>query len=94
MALTIADLFEHAVDLCGDHKALVCGDDSLTYAEVLRAAVVNVNYRCVAEEQNSDAVAVVCEHLRRRWICIELDEASCATGVKRIEAERKQLKLF
>lgn len=63
MALTIADMFEHAADLCGDHTALVCGDDSLTYAEVLRAAVVNVNYRCVAEEQNSDAVAVVCEHL-------------------------------
>ena len=42
----------------------------------------------------SCTLAVVCEHLRRRWICIELDEASCATGVKRIEAERKQLKLF
>ena len=42
----------------------------------------------------SCTLAVVCEHLRRRWICIELEEASCATGVKRIEAERKQLKLF
>jgi 3-oxocholest-4-en-26-oate---CoA ligase len=107
MALTIADLFEHAADLCGGHTALVCGDDALTYTEVdarsnrlasflaargvgpgdkvavycrnsiecveamlavykLRAVVVNVNYRYVAEElryilENSDSVAVVCE---------------------------------
>jgi site-specific DNA-methyltransferase (adenine-specific) len=42
----------------------------------------------------SCTTAVVCEHLRRRWICIELEEAHCEIGVKRIEAERRQLKLF
>jgi acyl-CoA synthetase (AMP-forming)/AMP-acid ligase II len=107
MALTIADLFEHAADTCGAHTALVCGDQSLTYSGLdarsnrlasffasrgigaadkvavycrnsiecveammaiykLRAVVVNVNYRYVAEElryilENSDSVAVVCE---------------------------------
>jgi len=34
MALNIADLFEHAVDLVPDRLALVCGEDRLTYAEL------------------------------------------------------------
>jgi acyl-CoA synthetase (AMP-forming)/AMP-acid ligase II len=34
MALNIADLFEHAVDLVPDRVALVCGDDRLTYAQL------------------------------------------------------------
>jgi acyl-CoA synthetase (AMP-forming)/AMP-acid ligase II len=34
MALNIADLFEHAVDLVPDRVALVCGEDRLTYAEL------------------------------------------------------------
>jgi DNA modification methylase len=42
----------------------------------------------------SGTLAVVCEHLNRRWICIELDEANCEISVKRIEAERKQPSLF
>jgi site-specific DNA-methyltransferase (adenine-specific) len=42
----------------------------------------------------SCTLAVVCEHLRRRWLCIELEEAHCEIAVKRIEAERRQLKLF
>ena len=107
MAYTIADLFEHAADLCGDRVALACGEPTLTYNELdvranrlasffaargvgpgdkvavycrnsiecvesmiaiykLRAVVVNINYRYVAEElryilDNSDSVAVVCE---------------------------------
>jgi site-specific DNA-methyltransferase (adenine-specific) len=42
----------------------------------------------------SGTLAVVCEHLRRRWVCIEKEEAHCAIAVKRIEAERRQMKLF
>ena len=42
----------------------------------------------------SCTLAVVCEHLRRRWIYIELEESHCEIGVKRILDERKQLKLF
>ncbi|HEX4252777.1 MAG TPA: acyl-CoA synthetase [Pseudonocardia sp.] len=34
MALNIADLFEHAVDLVPDRLALVCGDSRLTYAQL------------------------------------------------------------
>lgn len=34
MALTIADLFEHVVDVCPDRIALIIGDDRLTYAEL------------------------------------------------------------
>ncbi|CRK59571.1 Long-chain-fatty-acid--CoA ligase [Alloactinosynnema sp. L-07] len=34
MALTIADLFEHAVDLFPERVAVACGDRSLTFAEL------------------------------------------------------------
>ncbi|WP_028933653.1 acyl-CoA synthetase [Pseudonocardia spinosispora] len=34
MALNIADLFEHAVDLVPDRLALICGADELTYAQL------------------------------------------------------------
>ncbi|WP_235737748.1 acyl-CoA synthetase [Nocardioides alcanivorans] len=34
MALTIADLFEHVVDVCPDRTALIIGDERLTYAEL------------------------------------------------------------
>jgi DNA modification methylase len=40
------------------------------------------------------ATAVACERLKRRWIGIEIEEKYCAIAVKRIEAERRQLKLF
>ncbi|WP_020495420.1 acyl-CoA synthetase [Sciscionella marina] len=34
MAITIADLVEHAVDACGERTAVLCGDRSVTYAEL------------------------------------------------------------
>jgi site-specific DNA-methyltransferase (adenine-specific) len=42
----------------------------------------------------SGTTAVACERLKRKWIGIEIEEKYCAIAVKRIEAERKQLKLF
>ena len=42
----------------------------------------------------SGTTAVACERLVRRWIGIEIEEKYCEIAVKRIEAERKQLKLF
>ena len=42
----------------------------------------------------SGTTAVACERLKRRWIGIEIEEKYCEIAVKRIEAERKQLKLF
>ena len=38
--------------------------------------------------------AVACEILGRKWVCIELEEKWCEIAAKRIENERKQLKLF
>lgn len=38
--------------------------------------------------------AVVCEELNRKWIGIEIEERYCEIAAKRIENERKQLKLF
>ena len=37
---------------------------------------------------------VACERLGRRWIGIEIEEKYCEIAKKRIELERKQLKLF
>ena len=37
---------------------------------------------------------VVCERLNRNWIGIEISEKYCEIAAKRIEQERKQLKLF
>jgi DNA modification methylase len=42
----------------------------------------------------SGTTAVACERLKRRWIGIEIEEKYCQIAVKRIEAERRQLKLF
>jgi DNA modification methylase len=42
----------------------------------------------------SGTTAVACERLKRRWIGIEIEEKYCAIAVKRIEGERRQLKLF
>ena len=42
----------------------------------------------------SGTTAVACERLKRKWIGIEIEERYCKIAAKRIEAERKQLKLF
>ncbi len=42
----------------------------------------------------SGTTAIACERLNRRWIGIEIEEKYCAIAKKRIEQERKQLKLF
>ena len=42
----------------------------------------------------SGTTAVACERLNRRWIGIEIEEKYCEIAAKRIENERKQLKLF
>lgn len=42
----------------------------------------------------SGTTAAACEIMNRKWIAIEIDEVHCENIAKRIEAERKQLKLF
>ncbi len=42
----------------------------------------------------SGTTAIACERLDRRWIGIEIDEKYCEIAAKRIETERKQLKLW
>ena len=42
----------------------------------------------------SGAVLVACERLKKKWIGVEIEEKYCEIAAKRIERERKQLKLF
>ena len=42
----------------------------------------------------SGTTAIACERLKRKWIGIEIEEKYCEIAAKRIEQERKQLKLF
>ena len=42
----------------------------------------------------SGTTAIVCERTKRKWIGIEIEEKYCEIAAKRIEQERKQLKLF
>ena len=42
----------------------------------------------------SGTTAIACERLNRRWIGIEIEEKWCEIAAKRIEQERKQLKMF
>ena len=42
----------------------------------------------------SGPVGIACERLNRRWIGIEIEEKYCEIAAKRIENERKQLKLW
>ena len=42
----------------------------------------------------SGTTAIACERLNRKWIGIEIEERYCQIAAKRIENERKQLKLF
>lgn len=42
----------------------------------------------------SGTAAAACERLKRKWIGIEISEPFCEDIAKRIEGERKQLKLF
>jgi site-specific DNA-methyltransferase (adenine-specific) len=42
----------------------------------------------------SGTTGVACERIKRRWIGIEIEKKYCEIAAKRIEAERKQLKMF
>lgn len=42
----------------------------------------------------SGTTAVACERLNRRWIGIEIEEKYCEIAKKRIEKERRQMRLF
>jgi len=42
----------------------------------------------------SGTTAIACERLKRKWIGIEIEEKYCEIAAKRIEQERKQLKMF
>jgi len=53
------------------------------------------NYKFILDPFiGSGTTAIACERLNRKWIGIEIEEKYCEIAAKRIEQERKQLKLF
>jgi len=62
--------------------------------EYLIRTYTNEGYIVADNCIGSGTTAIACERLKRKWIGIEIEEKYCEIAAKRIEAERKQLKLF
>ena len=62
--------------------------------EYLIKAYTNEGYTVLDNCVGSGTTAIACERLNRRWIGIEIEEKYCEIAAKRIEQERKQLKMF
>jgi site-specific DNA-methyltransferase (cytosine-N4-specific) len=58
-------------------------------------SILGKNYKTILDPFfGLGTVGIVCERQKKQWIGIEIEERYCAIAAKRIEAERKQLKLF
>jgi len=62
--------------------------------EYLINTYTNIGFMVLDFTIGSGTTAIACERLKRRWIGIEIEEKYCEIAAKRIEQERKQLKLF
>ena len=62
--------------------------------EYLIKTYTNENETVLDFTIGSGTTAIACERLNRRWIGIEIEEKYCEIAAKRIENERKQLKLW
>ena len=61
---------------------------------VIRPLIMNGANIIIDPFLGSGTTAIACERLKRKWIGIEIEEKYCEIAAKRIEQERKQLKLF
>lgn len=62
MALNIADLAEHAIDVVPDRVALICGDEELTYAQLEDKANRLAHYLIAQGVQKDDKVGLYCRN--------------------------------
>ncbi len=62
MALNIADLAEHAIDAVPDRVALICGDETITYAELEEKANRLAHYLIDQGVQKDDKVGLYCRN--------------------------------
>lgn len=62
MALNIADLAEHAIDAVPDRIALICGDDTLTYAQLEEQANRLAHYLIAQGVGKGDKVGLYCRN--------------------------------
>ena len=62
MALNIADLAEHAIDAVPDRVALICGDETITYAELEEKANRLAHYLIDQGVKKDDKVGLYCRN--------------------------------
>ena len=62
MALNIADLAEHAIDVVPDRVALICGDDQITYGELEEKANRLAHYLIDQGVRKDDKVGLYCRN--------------------------------
>src|SRR5438270_9055758 len=62
VALNIADLAEHAIDAVPDRVALICGDETLTYAELEEKANRLAHYLLDQGVKKDDKVGLYCRN--------------------------------
>ncbi|TXI55390.1 MAG: acyl-CoA synthetase [Mycobacterium sp.] len=62
MALNIADLAEHAIDVVPDRVALICGDDQITYGELEEKANRLAHYLIDQGVKKDDKVGLYCRN--------------------------------
>jgi acyl-CoA synthetase (AMP-forming)/AMP-acid ligase II len=62
MALNIADLAEHAIDLVPDRVALICEDETLTYAELEERSNRLAHFLMAQGVKRGDKVGVYCRN--------------------------------
>ena len=75
-------------------KAYFTSEKPFEFIELLIEKYSNINEEILDPYIGSGTTAIACERLNRKWIGIDKEEIHCEIAVKRIELERKQLKLF
>ena len=79
---------------CGNKETIHPNEKPLIFVRKLLTLGSQENDLILDPYIGSGTTAIACERLKRRWIGIEIEEKYCEIAAKRIEQERKQLKLF
>jgi len=95
MALNIADLFEHAVDVVPDNPALLVGDRTVTYAELERESNKLAHYLLSQGVQPGDHVGIYAknsvEHVAAVLAVVKIRAVNINVNYRYVEGELNYL---